>query len=217
MKIIAIDGPAGAGKSTIARLLAEKLDFLYIDSGALYRALTWYSLKMDVDFSDDESIIKSCIDCSLDMDSQGKELKIFLNGEEISRFIRTKKVSKYVSIIARLSPLRKKVVEVLRRFKHDNGIVMDGRDIGTVVFPNADFKFFLTATPEERAKRRVLELNERGENADFEEILLDIKERDHKDKNRADSPLKIVEGSILIDSTSLNREEVVDRLIEYVD
>jgi len=217
MKIIAIDGPAGAGKSTISKLLAQKLGFLYIDSGALYRALTWYALSKNIDFNDSDAIIRTCIGSSLDMksDENGK-LRIFLNNEEISGLIRTKRVSRHVSTIATLSPLRKKVVQVLRTFQHDKGIVMDGRDIGTVVFPNADFKFFLTATPEERAKRRVLELKQRGESADFNEILKDIKERDYKDKNRSDSPLKITKESIIIDTTSLNKDEVVDELSKYV-
>lgn len=215
---IAIDGPAGAGKSTIAKLLAKRLNFLYIDSGAIYRALTWWALKKGVDFDDENALIKAGFDCPIEVRAdKNKGIKIFIDGKNVTPYIRSIKVSKFVSLVARISPLRKRVVEILRDFKHPGGIVMDGRDIGTVVYPDADYKFFLTATPEERAKRRVKELLERGETSiNFEDILADIKKRDKIDRERKDSPLKKAEGAILIDSTYMGIEEVVEFMFRKV-
>lgn len=215
--VVAIDGPAGAGKSSIAKIVAKKLHYTYIDTGAMYRAVTFFALKENEEITDDliKKIVAN-IDISLFYNDDG-EMEIIANGENISKEIRMPSVSKNVSKVASLSFVREKMVDLQRKMARYGRIIMDGRDIGTTVLPMADLKIFLTASVEERAKRRFQEFLEKNIEVDFEDLKKDIIDRDYKDENRAISPLKKADDAILLDTTFLNKDEVVKKIINLIE
>lgn len=213
---IAIDGPAGAGKSTVARKLADKLQFLYIDTGAMYRAATWLGIKHGISLDDGPALAKLAAASDIllkpaDQTSDGK-IRVFVDNQEITREIRTSKMSELVAGVAALKEVRQVLVDRQRELAKNICCVIDGRDIGTVVMPQAGLKIFLTASPEERAKRRLKELAGQGESADFDELLKAINERDYLDSHRAVSPLVIAPGAIEVITDNMTIEEVVAEL-----
>lgn len=211
---IAIDGPAGAGKSTIAKLIAKKLNYIYIDTGAMYRAFGLYYLKNKVDINSEEDVNKLISQINIEITYDGSVQQIILNSENVTNEIRTEEVSQAASIVSSYKLVREKLVHIQQQLASKNNVVMDGRDIGTVVLPNANIKVYLTASVEERAKRRYKELIEKGQNVILEEIEKDIKERDYRDMNRENSPLKQAEDAILIDSSNMTIEEVIDEILK---
>ena len=208
--IIAIDGPAGAGKSTVAKKLASMIGFTYIDTGAMYRALTLKVLANNIPLDNIEEIIR--ISHATDIDFVNSS--IFLDGKNVDIEIRSDIVNQSVSSVAKIAEVRKKMVEIQRRIASGKNIIMDGRDIGTVIFPYAFVKFFITATAEERAMRRFLEQKDR--NNTLEEIKEQIIERDFVDSTRAESPLKMAYDGVLVDTTGKSIEEVITWLIDYI-
>ncbi len=216
---IAIDGFSSCGKSTMAKDLAREIGYIYIDSGAMYRAVTLYSIEQGLfnnkEINSDklkERIDEICISFALDPET-GRP-RTLLNGQDVEDRIRTMEVSSRVSIIAALGFVREALVKQQQAMGKEKGIVMDGRDIGTTVFPDAELKIFVTASPEIRAERRYKELAEKGENANFEEILANVKERDHIDQTRAVSPLRRAEDALLLDNSQMSISEQKSWLIE---
>jgi cytidylate kinase len=209
---VAIDGPAGSGKSTIAKKIAKKLNIKYLDSGALYRIIGYYFKEKENSL--DEDLIKKNLDqISITL----KDDFYILNGEKIDEQIRTAKSGNYASIVAKIPEVREKVNSILKNISYKMSTVIDGRDIGTVVLPNADYKFFLTASSEERAKRRYDELIKKGEYVDYKTILKEIQERDYNDSNRKIAPLKMAKDAIKIDTNSKNIEQVLEEIMKYID
>lgn len=209
---IAIDGPAGAGKSTVAKKLAKLLNYTYIDTGAMYRAITYKAIQEKVNLIEENKIAD--IAQSADIILEGE--KIFLDGKDISEEIRKPGVSEKVSLVSKIPKVREILVQKQRKIAEGKNVVMDGRDIGTVVLPDAQFKFFLTASLEERAKRRYRELKTKNVNVSYYEVLKEIENRDTIDSQRDTSPLKIAEDSIVIDTTYLSEEEVVEKLYNII-
>ena len=216
--IIAIDGPSGAGKSTLGKMLAEKLNLLYLDTGAMYRAVGLAVYQSGKDFYDAENVVEIARHSNIELIGEPEELQILLNGTDVSTDIRTNEVGQMASIISTVSEVRKILVEHQRTLGRTarNGAVLDGRDIGTVVFPNADIKFFLTAQPEARAHRRYAEDLERGRTTTYEETLSEINLRDERDISREDSPLTIADDAIVIDTSELDLHEVFARMLEII-
>ena len=216
-KSIAIDGPAGAGKSTLARQLAQKLGFLYVDTGAIYRTVALAVLRAGADPSAEEQVISllAGLDIRMDYGPDGLQ-RMFLDGEDVSQAIREHQVSGLASQVSAIPAVRAFLLDYQRKLARERDVVMDGRDIGTVVLPKADVKIFLTAAPEARAERRLLELEQRGERADFDTILHDIKERDYQDEHRAAAPLKRAADAQLLDTTHLNLEESLEAMLRLV-
>ena len=212
---IAVDGPSGAGKSTIAKIIAEKLNIDYIDTGAMYRAIGLKMLNGGIsrEEEDTEERQKVLDDTTIDFDNG----VILLDGEDVSGLIRTPEVSMAASDYSRLPEVREKLVAIQREIGHRKSVVMDGRDIGTNVFPDAQYKFFLTATAEERAKRRVAELIEKGQDVDYEATLEDIKQRDYNDSHRKLNPLKKADDAIEIDTTDMSIEEVTQAILDEIN
>ena len=204
--IVAIDGPAGSGKSTIAKIIAEKYNFTYIDTGAMYRMITLFCLDNNIDLSD-EKAIKFALDTKIKIDMQGN--KFFLNQKDVTKEIRELRVNKNVSKIASIRVVRENLVNMQREISKCKNVILDGRDIGTVVFPNAQIKIYLIASSEERAKRRYREHQEKGDKISYEEVLNSIKERDFIDSTRKESPLVKAEDAVELDTTNLNIEEVL--------
>ena len=207
--VIAVDGPVGAGKSTAARLLAERLGCRYIDSGAMYRALAWKALQMDLDLEDERRLMRLLGDTSITLEGSGDGPIVFVDGQEVSREIRTPEVERASSNISTLAGIRRVMVARQREMASQGGVVMDGRDIGTVVFPDADVKFYLEARLEERAKRRYLEARRAGVVGDLEKFTEEVKIRDARDMGRSASPLRKAEDAVTIDTTGLNAFQVV--------
>lgn len=213
---IAIDGPVGAGKSTIARMVAKKLNIIYVDTGAMYRAVGLYATRLGKDTKNFEDI-KSIIDeVELDVKLSNKGQLIFLNGENVTDLIRTPEISMAASNVSAVPEVREKMVSIQRKLADSKSVVMDGRDIGTVVLPNATTKIYLIADLDVRTERRYKELLKKGQNVTFEEVRNDIVERDNNDMSRAASPLKKADDAVELDTTSLNLDEVVTKLIEIV-
>ncbi|MEZ4857767.1 MAG: (d)CMP kinase [Flavobacteriaceae bacterium] len=215
---IAIDGHSSTGKSTVAKQLADYLKYIYVDSGAMYRAVTLFALRkgfISRKHFDKERLIHSLKDIQLTFKKNlDNKAEIYLNGENVEKQIRTLEVSEFVSPIATVSAVRKKLVEQQQQMGKEGGIVMDGRDIGSVVFPNAELKIFMTASHKVRAQRRYEELLERGDSLTFEEVLENVTERDTIDSTRKDSPLKIAEGAIVIDNSDTNQEDQFHILLQ---
>lgn len=216
---IAIDGPSGAGKSTVAKIIATKLNFKYIDTGAMYRAVTFLAIEKDVIMKDNDSIIKIARDISIDFSTPDKDgnVLVFVNSRDLTEEIRSVEVDNNVSKVASIPEVREIMLEKQRELAGNNNVVMDGRDIGTRVLPDADLKIFLTATLEERAKRRYYDLVEREIDIDMAEVEEKIKIRDEKDSNREHSPLKEAEDAHKIISDDLTPEEVADRIISLLE
>ena len=213
---VAIDGPSGAGKSTIAKFLAKELNFLYVDTGAMYRAIGLFAARNGVDAGDAAAVEPLLSQVKLDLAYVEGEQRIFLNGEDVSRSIRTEEASKNASKVSAIPAVRNFLLEFQRSFAKQNCILMDGRDIGTVVLPDADVKIFLTATPEARAQRRYKEQIERGEAVTFEQVLEAIQKRDAADSSRVAAPLKPAEDSVLVDTTFLNLQESIQRILKII-
>ncbi len=208
---IAIDGPAGAGKSTMAKLVAKELGLVYIDTGAMYRCAALYFIREGVDIKNEkEKVIANLDKINIEISHIDHEQHIFLNGEDVSSKIRTPEVSVGASEIAVIPEVRLKLVDIQRQNAEKTDVIMDGRDIGTYVLPDAEVKIFLTATVEERAKRRCLELQEKGIDSNYEEVKNDMIYRDKNDSSRAFAPLKPAEDSVMLDSTQYSIEEVVE-------
>ena len=216
MIAIAIDGPAGAGKSTIARAVAKELNYIYVDTGALYRTvgLKFSREGVDTDLKCDiEEILK---DTNVDIAFVGDEQHVFLNGEDVSDKIRTPEASMMASAVSAVPVVRAFLLDLQRKMARENNVIMDGRDIGTVILPNAQVKIFLTASPEERARRRYVELTEKGMETTFEEVLSDMKVRDYNDSHREIAPLKPAEDSTIVDTTGLTLEESKMAILDVV-
>lgn len=217
--IIAIDGPSGAGKSTLGKMLAKKLNLLYLDTGAMYRAVGLAVLEKEINFEDKKRVSEIATNAKIELVGEPDDLQIFLDKRDVSAEIRTNEVGQAASIVSTISEVRKILVEHQRTLGETtaNGCVLDGRDIGTVVFPNADAKFFLTAKPEARARRRFEEDMEKGRaESTFEETLAEINLRDKRDVTRADSPLTIAEDAIVIDTSELDLTEVFEQMMSVV-
>jgi len=221
LKTIAIDGYSSTGKSTVAKQLAKLLGYVYIDSGAMYRAMTLYALQNDCfagNELDEEKLIKALKDIHINFqfDQEAQKSRIYLNGKDVEHLIRGMEVSSRVSLVAAVPEVREKLVAIQRDISKAQNVIMDGRDIGSVVFPNADVKFFMTATPEERARRRHEELKAKGDETSFEEVLENLKTRDHIDSTRAHSPLIQTEDAIVVDNTNLNQEQQLALMKGYI-
>lgn len=215
---IAIDGPAGAGKSTIAKAAAKHLGFIYVDTGAMYRAIGLYTIRRGVDATDVEGVksLLSEIEVTLARDENKAQL-VLLNGEDVSSLIRTEQVSMAASRVSAIPEVRAFLLNLQRDLASAQNVIMDGRDIGTVVLPDAKVKIFLTASAEIRARRRYDELVAKGEEAVYEDVLADVIERDNNDMNRPIAPLKPAQDSILVDTSELNLEESIDLLIRTIE
>lgn len=211
---IAIDGPAGAGKSTVAKLVAGKTGYIYVDTGAMYRAMALFLIRRGIPADDQEAISRVSQEADISIEYRDGEQVVLLNGENVNAFLRTEEVGKMASASSVNGDLRAKLVSLQQELGMRKSVVMDGRDIGTVVLPHAAVKIFLTASVEERAKRRFKELEAKGEKPDFATIAKDIEERDYRDSHRAISPLKQADDAVLIDSSNLTAEEVADRILE---
>ena len=211
---IAIDGPAGAGKSTVAKLVAGKTGYIYVDTGAMYRAMALFLIRRGIPADDQEAISRVSQEADISIEYRDGEQVVLLNGENVNAFLRTEEVGKMASASSVNGDLRAKLVSLQQELGTRKSVVMDGRDIGTVVLPHAAVKIFLTASVEERAKRRFKELEAKGEKPDFATIAKDIEERDYRDSHRAISPLKQADDAVLIDSSNLSAEEVADRILE---
>lgn len=214
---IAIDGPAGAGKSTIAKDISEQLSFIYVDTGAMYRAMALYVLRKNISPDNIEEIALVYNEVDISLDYINNEQQIYLNGENVSNIIRSEEVGNAASTISKHLIIREKMVELQQNIAANTNVVMDGRDIGTVVLPNADLKIYLTASAEERAKRRYLDLKIRGIDGDIEEIKADIISRDKQDMTRENSPLKEADDAIKIDSSEMSIEEVVGEILSLFE
>lgn len=214
---VAVDGPAGSGKSTITKMVAKSLGFNYVDTGAMYRALTYNFLSNGLDELEEEKIKELLSKTDFKVKYVDGVQYVYVNDEEVSDKIRTAEVSKFTSLFAKSPAVRDFLIDTQRNLANTNNIIMDGRDIASVVLPNADVKIFLTASVEERARRRVLDFERQGiENVDFEKVKEDIKARDWQDENRDIAPLVKVESATLIDTTSLTIDEVVEKMTELV-
>jgi len=214
--IIAIDGPAASGKSTTAQLLAQKLGYVYIDTGAMYRACALKAKKMGIDINDEESIRELLDDIDIRIENHNSKNRIYLDGEDVSEDIRADDISALAAAISAIPAVRYKMVELQRKMGEKGGVILDGRDIGTFVFPSAEVKFFLTASPEVRAKRRWLELKQKGINKDFSEVLADLVKRDNNDSQRALAPLKKADDAIEVDTSNMTIEEQTDCLYQII-
>lgn len=213
---VAIDGPAGAGKSTVARLVAKELNFLYIDTGAMYRALTFKALTEKINLEDDIDLTTLARNTRVHLVNSQEGQKVIVDDNDVSIDIRTPEVTQKVSIVAKVSGVRQEMVKLQRIMALEGGVVMDGRDIGTHVLPNAERKFFLTASLDERAKRRFLELKSKGYEVEFEELKEDIAKRDKLDEERETAPLIKADDAILIDTTGFEIEEVVQKILKHI-
>lgn len=211
---IAIDGPAGAGKSTIAKTVAKKLNFIYVDTGAMYRAMALFFLRNGIKPEEKENIIKECSNISVSIQYQNGEQVVLLNGENVNGFIRTEEVGNMASLTSAIPEVRQKLTELQKELAAQNDVIMDGRDIGTCVLPNADIKIYLTASSTVRAKRRYDELTMKGQECDLALIEEDIIKRDYQDMTREISPLKQAEDAILVDSSDMTIEQVVDAILQ---
>ena len=216
--IIAIDGPAGAGKSTVAKLLAKKLTFLYLDTGAMYRALTLKVLAKKIDLKDTAKIIKLAAQSSIDLtNNPDGTLKVLLDGRDVTADIRQPRITQFVSEVAKIGDVRKVMVELQRKLGNQGDAVLDGRDIGTVVFPDAAKKFYVDADFKERVNRRYKEALGLGQSVTSEDVSEDLSNRDNIDSNRKVAPLKQADDAIYVDTTHLSIEEVVNKLLGFVN
>ena len=213
---VAIDGPAGAGKSTIAKLVAKEKGYIYVDTGAMYRGLAIHFIKRGLKAEDIKGIVEACKDAEVSIVYENDVQQIYLNGENVTAMLRTEEVGNMASKTSAIPAVREKLLELQRTLAREKDVIMDGRDIGTNILPNADVKIYLTASVETRATRRYKELLEKGENCVYEEIAQDIKERDERDMNREIAPLKQAEDAVLVDTSDMTIEQVIDRIVELI-
>lgn len=213
---VAVDGPAGAGKSTVSRRAAKILGLVYVDTGALYRAIGFYAIENGIDTKDEKAVTSVLKDITVDLDNSGGEQRVLLCGEDVTGNIRTGAVSMAASDVSSYPEVRAFLLETQKKIAREKSVIMDGRDIGTVVLPKADVKVFLTADAAVRAKRRFLELTERKEKVDYNTILAEINERDHNDKNRAAAPLKQADDAILLDTSEMSFDESIQALVNII-
>ena len=214
--VVAIDGPSGAGKSTVSRMLAKRLGYLQIDTGAMYRAAALLMSRAGIDFENLQSVENFCKNIHIKLDSVDGGQHVFANGHDVTEQIRTPEISLLTSRISALKPVREALMRAQRDLGENGGVVLEGRDIGTVVFPDAELKFFLSASPEERGRRRFAELVEKGEKVTLEKTINDVIQRDEQDTKRDLAPLKQAEDAIVIDSSALAIDEVLDLMEKYV-
>lgn len=210
---IAVDGPSAAGKSSIAKIVAKQLDYIYIDTGAMYRCVGYYCLENNIDLKDETSVSQTLKQIKIEMDSDNH---VYLNGHDVSEAIRQDQVSMSASIVSSYQAVRTFLVEQQRQMASGGGVILDGRDIGTVVLPDAQLKIYQVASVDTRAKRRYLENQERGLAVDFDTIKKDIEQRDYQDMNRDISPLKKADDAIVLDTSDLSLQEVVDQVLKLV-
>jgi CMP/dCMP kinase len=215
--IVAIDGPAGAGKSTVARAVAERLGYLYVDTGAMYRAVAWRVIQEGIAVSDHPKIAALANRIDIHFERIDDEQRIFADGEDVTQAIRTPEATRLSSPVSAIKGVRKRLVDLQRKMGEQGGIVMEGRDIGTVVFPNAEVKVFLTASATERARRRTEELKAKGVDADIEQIAAEIGERDLRDSSRTHAPLKQAPDAVLIETDPLTLDQVIDAVVAVHD
>lgn len=215
--IVAIDGPAGSGKSTVSRMLAKRLGLLYLDTGAMYRALTLKAMRNNLDLNDEEALTGLARSTKIDLKESPGKLKVLLDGEDVAGLIRTPELTNNVKYIARVSGVRKEMVRLQRSIGQARGAVLEGRDIGTVVFPKAEHKFYLDADEKERVKRRCKELAALGQNVSLEDMRRDVASRDESDMKRRFGALKKSEDAVIIDTTALSIDAVVGKILEYMD
>lgn len=214
--VITIDGPAGAGKTTIAKIVSRKLGYNYIDTGAMYRAISWKAFRKKIDLKAKEKLINLVKHTKIELKNRAGTVRIHLDGKDVTNKIRSKRVTEDASILATIPEVRKELVKIQRRLGSSGGIVMEGRDIGTVVFPKADYKFYLDASIKERVLRRYEELKTRGEKGDLAELEKAIRSRDRRDRTRGVAPLKIASDAIVIDSTDMSKKEVVEFILKRI-
>ncbi|MCR4956046.1 MAG: (d)CMP kinase [Lachnospiraceae bacterium] len=209
---VAIDGPAGAGKSTIAKKLAKDLDYIYVDTGAMYRALAYFLIKKGMENSSEEQVSEIISQAQVSIQYENNQQQVYLNGENVTAYLRTEEVGNMASKTSAYKAVRAHLLALQQELAQSNNVIMDGRDIGTCVLPHADYKIYLTASVETRAKRRFDELVEKGETPDYDKIAKDIEERDYRDMHREIAPLKKAEDAHLVDSSNLSIEEVVQAI-----
>ena len=214
---VAIDGPAGAGKSTVAKAVAAKKNFIYVDTGAMYRAMALYFLRKGTDKSDEAAVSRACKNVEITISYEDGAQQVILNGENVSGLIRTEEVGNMASATSGYLPVREKLVELQKNMAKTADVVMDGRDIGTCVLPDADVKVYLTASSLVRARRRYKELAEKGADCDLSEIERDIIDRDYRDMHREHSPLRQAEDAVYLDSSDMTLKEVVDAIVDLID
>lgn len=214
---VAIDGPAGAGKSTIAKMAAKRLNFIYVDTGALYRTLGYGAHTGGVDIHNEAELESYLENSRVELKFIDGEQRVLLNGEDVSDKIRTPQMGTAASEISAIPRVREYLLDMQRTLARTNNVIMDGRDIGTVVLPNAEVKIFLTASPECRAKRRLEDFRQKGENVDFDEVLRLIVERDYQDSHREIAPLKAAEDSVIVDTSDLSLEQSVEKIISTIE
>ncbi len=213
---IAIDGPSGSGKSTVSKCLSEKLGFASVDTGALYRAVAYFLSINKINFEDEATVENSLENMKIDLKYQNGNQKIFLNGKDVTEQLRSEEISMISSKVSAMPCVRKFLLYLQKNLALTNNVIMDGRDIGTVVLPNADVKIFLTAPAEVRAKRRYLQLLPKNPNANFQEILKSVNERDFNDKNRKISPLKCADDAVVFDNSDYTLDETIDALLNLI-
>nr|WP_296030025.1 (d)CMP kinase [uncultured Dorea sp.] len=211
---VAIDGPAGAGKSTIAKLVAKEKGYIYVDTGAMYRGLAIHFLDKGIQKGETEKVIEACKDAEVTIAYEDGVQHVYLNGKDITARLRNEEVGNMASVTSAIPEVRKKLLELQQNLAKTQDVIMDGRDIGTCVLPDADVKIYLTASVETRAKRRYQELLEKGEPCNLEEIAHDIEERDNRDMNREIAPLKQADDAVLVDSSDMTIEEVVQTIVD---
>ncbi len=214
--IIAIDGPAGSGKSSVAKLLARKLNFRHIDTGSMYRAVAWKSLAAGVDLADEAAVVQIARNMDIELVPHVDGQRVQVDGEDVTAHLYNEDVGRGAAAVASLKRVREMLVAKQRDIGRHGSVVMDGRDIGTVVFPDAQKKFFLEASPEERGRRRYQELKEQGKHVDLESIVEQVRQRDHEDRNRKVSPLVRAQDAFELDTTKMQLDEVVDALLERI-
>ena len=214
---IGIDGPAGAGKSSIAKLIAKKLGYIYVDTGAMYRAMALYLIRCNIDPSDSEAIEEACVNADISIKYENDEQVVLLGGENVNGYIRTEEVGNMASVSSANFKVREKLVALQQKLATETSVVMDGRDICTKVLPNAEVKIYLTASSKVRAKRRYNELIAKGVDCDINDIEKDIIDRDNRDMTRAISPLVKAEDAVLVDSSDMTIDEVVERILDIVN
>lgn len=210
---VAIDGPAGAGKSSVAKVLANRVHYLYIDTGAMYRAFTWAVLEKGIDLSDEKAVRDLVDTIDIRLEPQADLCRVYVSSTEVTEAIRTQRVSSHVSAVAALAVVREKLVKLQQAMAQEGGVILDGRDIGTVVLPQADLKIFLTASVDSRARRRYLEVQAKGGSETYEDIAASIAARDDMDSHRAVSPLKKADDAIVVDNSDLDLEQTADVIL----